>query len=124
MMELKKLPEAEFELMYIIWQNPSPISTNQIIDRMDEADRRKPQTVLTLLTRLIERGFLESRRVGKERIYTPLVSQEAYLTFESSQFMRRFHANSFVSLVNTLYEGHQMTDKDIQEIRDWLSEKE
>lgn len=122
-MEIKKLPDAEFELMQIIWQNPSPISTNQIIDRMDEADRRKPQTVLTLLTRLIERGFLESQRVGKERIYTPRISQDEYLTFESSQFMRRFHANSFVSLVNTLYEGHQMTDENIQEIRDWLSEK-
>lgn len=123
-MELKKLPDAEFELMRIIWQNPSPISTNQIIEKMEVGDRRKPQTVLTLLTRLIERGYLRSERVGKERIYTPLVAQEEYLAFESSQFMRRFHANSFVSLVNTLYEGHQMTGEDIQEIRDWLSEKE
>lgn len=122
-MVMNKLPDAEFELMKIIWQNPSPISTNQIIEQIDESARRTPQTVLTLLTRLIERGFLQSSRVGKERIYTPLITQEEYLTFESSQFMRRFHANSFISLVNTLYEGHQMTDDDIREIRDWLSEK-
>ena len=123
-MDIKKLPESEFELMKIIWNNPSPISTNQIIDKMDQDDHRKPQTVLTLLSRLIERGFLQSERVGKERIYTPLITQEAYLAFESGQFMRRFHGNSFVSLVNTLYEGQQMTDQDIAEIRAWLSEKE
>lgn len=123
-MEIKKLPDAEFELMKIIWQNPSPISTNQIIEHMNEEDRRTPQTVLTLLTRLIERGFLKSERVGRERIYSPLISQAEYLTFESGRFVRRYHENSFISLVNTLYEGHQLTGKDIQEIRDWLSEKE
>lgn len=121
---VKQLPAAEFELMQIIWQNETPISTNQIISHMDEGVRRKPQTILTLLTRLIERGFLESERTGKERLYTPLIAREDYLTFESSQFMKRFHSNSFISLVNTLYQGNQMSDKEIQEIRDWLSEKE
>lgn len=119
-MEMKKLPDAEFELMRIIWSNPSPISTNQIIDQLQE--QRKPQTVLTLLSRLIERGFLRSERTGKERIYYPLVERDAYLTYESSQFMQRYHANSFKSLVNTLYEGHKISEADIQEIRDWLNE--
>lgn len=121
---MKQLPAAEFALMQIIWQNDTPISTNQIIAHMEESARRKPQTILTLLTRLIERGFLESERAGKERLYTPLIAREDYLAFESSQFMKRFHSNSFISLVNTLYLGNQMSEKDIQEIRDWLSKKE
>lgn len=122
-MELKKLPDAEFELMRIIWSNPSPISTNQIISHLGDATRWKPQTVLTLLSRLIERGFLASQRQGKERMYTPSISREDYLAFESSQFMTRFHEGSFVSLVNTLYEGNRMTPDDLQEIRKWLQEK-
>ncbi len=121
-MEIKKLPEAEFSLMQIIWQNPTPISTNQIIQHMQTQDRRKPQTILTLLSRLIERGFLKSERAGKDRLYTPLVTQEAYLAYESGRFMQRFHANSFVSLMNTLYEGQKLTTDDIQQIRAWLSE--
>ena len=59
-MDIKKLPDAEFELMKIIWKNPSPISTLQIMAQLEEGDRRKPQTVLTLLARMIERGFLQS----------------------------------------------------------------
>lgn len=123
-MKIKKLPDAEFELMKIIWESPSPVSTLQIMRQLNEGDQRKPQTVLTLLARMIDRGFLQSERVGKERIYTPLITQEEYLAFESNQFMHRFHANSFISLVNTLYENHELTDKDIQEMRDWLSGKE
>lgn len=120
MTDMRRLPDAEFELMQIVWQNPTPISTNQIISHLHNS--WKPQTVLTLLTRLIERGFLKSERMGKERIYTPLVTQEAYVAFESGSFMEKFHKGSFRSLVSTLYEGHQMTDADIDELKAWLND--
>lgn len=120
MTDMRRLPDAEFELMQIVWQNPTPISTNQIISHLQNS--WKPQTVLTLLTRLIERGFLKSERMGKERIYTPLVTQEAYVAFESGSFMEKFHKGSFRSLVSTLYEGHQMTDADIDELKAWLND--
>ena len=120
MTDMRRLPDAEFELMQIVWQNPTPISTNQIISHLQNS--WKPQTVLTLLTRLIERGFLKSERMGKERIYTPLVTQEAYMAFESGSFMEKFHKGSFRSLVSTLYEGHQMTDADIDELKAWLND--
>ena len=74
MTDMRRLPDAEFELMQIVWQNPTPISTNQIISHLQNS--WKPQTVLTLLTRLIERGFLKSERMVNERIYTTLVTQE------------------------------------------------
>ena len=120
MTDMRRLPDAEFELMQIVWQNPTPISTNQIISHLQNS--WKPQTVLTLLTRLIERGFLKSERMGKERIYTPLVTQEAYVAFESGSFMEKFPKGSFRSLVSTLYEGHQMTDADIDELKAWLND--
>ena len=124
MPEMKKLPESEFELMRIIWQNPSPISTNQIIKQLSDDKAWKPQTVLTLLTRLIERGFLRSERAGKERIYYPLVQKEDYVAFESGSFMERFHGNSFVSLMSTLYQGHKVSDRDLDELKKWLDSKE
>jgi len=121
---LKKLPDSEFELMKIIWANPSPISTNQIMAHLEQSRDWKPQTVLTLLTRLIERGFLGSRRQGRERIYTPLVKREDYVAFESGSFMERFHHNSFVSLMNTLYQDHQVTETELDELQKWLDSRE
>ena len=121
---LKKLPDSEFELMKIVWANPSPISTQQIMSQLEQGKEWKPQTVLTLLTRMIERGFLRSERVGKERIYYPLITRDAYVAFESGSFMERFHQNSFVSLMNALYEKSQISDKDLDELKKWLDSKE
>lgn len=120
---LKKLPDSEVELMKIIWANPSPISTNQIMAQLEAGRDWKPQTVLTLLTRLIERGYLRSQRQGKERIYYPLVKREEYVAFESGSFMERFHHNSFVSLMNTLYAGNRITEQDLDELKKWLDSK-
>ena len=121
---IKRLPDSEFELMRIVWANPSPISTNQIMLQLEQEKEWKPQTVLTLLTRMIERGFLRSERVGKERIYYPLITRDEYVAIESGNFMERFHQNSFVSLMNTLYEKSGISDTDLNELKKWLDSKE
>ena len=121
---MKKLPDAEFELMQIIWNNPCPISTNQIIDKLEKPAQWKAQTVLSFLSRLEEKGFIESRRVGRERLYEPTVDQQEYLTFEYGQFMRKFQANSFMNLVNTLYQNKNVSKQDLQAIQGLLDEEE
>ncbi len=120
----RRLPDSEFELMKIIWSNPSPISTNQIMAQLEAERDWKPQTALTLLTRLIERGFLRSERAGKERIYYPLVRREEYIKFESGAFLERFHNNSFLNLVNTLYEDRKVSEEDLDALKRWLDGKE
>ena len=119
----KRLPDAEFEIMRIVWQNTPPMSTNQIIACLDTDNTWKPQTVLTLLVRLIEKGFLESEKKGKERIYTPLISREEYLSAETESFFDKLHGNSIRSLVSTLYDGKKLSDEEIADLRDWLAER-
>ena len=123
MKPLKRLPDAEFELMRIIWQNTPPISTNQIIACLDTGNTWKTQTVLTLLVRLIEKGFLKSEKRGKERIYAPLISREDYLHAETGSFFDKLHGNSIRSLVSTLYDGKRLSEEEIADLRDWLAER-
>lgn len=124
MNHIKKLPDAEFEIMKIVWANEPPMSTNDIIAGLDSDKNWKPQTVLTLLVRLIDRGFLRSEKNGKERIYFPIIFEEEYLQFETGNFIEKFHQNSFLSLVNTLYKGKKLDDSDLDELMKWLKEKE
>lgn len=123
MQSIKRLPDAEFEIMRIIWQSVPPVSTNQIISCLDSNKTWKPQTVLTLLVRLIGKGFLQSEKAGKERTYSPLVSEKEYLDAETSSFFDRFHRRSIRSLVNTLYDGQKLTEEDISDLRKWLEER-
>jgi predicted transcriptional regulator len=123
MEKIKRLPDAEFELMRIVWQNEPPMSTNQIIACLDESNTWKPQTVLTLLVRLIEKGFLGSEKAGKERIYFPAISREEYLQAETGSLFDRLHGNSIFSLVNTLYNGKKLSGQEVAELRSWLDER-
>lgn len=119
---MEKLPGSEFEIMQVIWSEEPSVSTNQIMERLSGHKKWKQQTVLTLLTRLIGRGFLASERAGRERTYSPLIAKEDYLTFESAQFMETFHNNSLSSLVGALYQGKKLSPSDVEELENLLKE--
>lgn len=123
MKSFKRLPDAEFELMRIAWENDPPMSTNQIIACLDTGNTWKPQTVLTLLARLIEKGFLDSEKTGKERFYSPAVSREEYMRRETGSLFDKLHGNSLFSLISTLYDGKKMTRKEIADLKSWLDER-
>jgi len=123
MRNIKKLPDAEFEIMKVIWRNPSPITTMQIISNLEPDKTWKPQTVLTMLVRLIEKGFLKSEKAGKERNYTPIIPEQDYLQSETGNFMQQYYGNSLGSFVKTLYNGKELSQKDLQELREWLNER-
>lgn len=123
MNDMKKLPDAEFEIMKVVWANEPPITTNIIMEQLGREKEWKAQTVITLLLRLVKRGFIRTEKNGKERTYFPMVDKGDYLKFETGDFMERFHANSFTSLVATLYNDKKLKDSDLDELVKWLKEK-
>ena len=120
----RRLPDAEFEVMKVIWRSTPPLSTLQIMEQLPSEKNWKAQTVLTMLVRLIEKGFLKSERVGRERNYIPIICEQDYLQKETGDFMMRHFGNSLGSLVKTLYDGKNLSLEDIQELRDFLTEKD
>ncbi len=120
---IKKLPDAEFEIMKVVWANDPPITTNIIMEQLGKEKEWKAQTVITLLLRLVKRGFVKTEKVGKERSYFPIITKEDYLKFESSDFIKKFHENSFANLVTTLYNDKKIKDSDLDELLKWIMEK-
>lgn len=123
MNKLKKLPDTEFEIMKVVWANEPPITTSTIMEQLGGERGWKAPTVISLMLRLVEKGFLRTEKNGKERTYFPLVGKEDYLEFETGNFMKLYHENSFLSLVNTLYDGKQLSVGDIEELRKWMKER-
>lgn len=123
MSTLKKLPDAEFEIMKVVWANEPPITTSIIMEQLGKEKEWKPQTVITLMLRLVERGFIRTEKNGKERTYFSLINKEDYLKFETGDFMERFHGNSFASLIATLYEGNKLKASDLDELEKWIKER-
>lgn len=123
MEKMKKLPDAEFEIMKAVWANEPPMTTTIIMEQLGKEKEWKIQTVVSLMLRLVERGFLRSEKHGKERTYFPLVDKEDYLKFETGNFMKQYHDSSLFNLINTLYDDEALSDKDIDELLKWAKER-
>jgi len=120
---IKRLPDAEFEIMKIIWNSTPPVTTAQIMEKLGDEKNWKPQTVLTMLVRLIEKSFLTSERVGRERNYTPAIPEQDYMQIETGDFMKRYYGNSVGSLIKTMYDGQNLSQEDLQELKKWIAER-
>ena len=122
-MEMKKLPDAEFEIMKAVWQVDLPATSAKLMEQLGNERAWKLQTLHTLLNRLTDRGFLRTEKLGKERRYYPLVSKSDYLDHETKQFVRQYHEGSVLNLVNTAYNGESLSEKDIDELVKWANEQ-
>ena len=123
MNQMKKLPDAEFDIMKVVWANNPPITTSEIMKQLGEEKEWKIQTIVSLMLRLTARGFLHSEKHGKERTYFPLIAKEDYLKFETGNFIKNYHNNSFLNLVTTLYGDEALTDEDIEQLLKWAKER-
>jgi len=120
---MKKLPDAEFDIMKVVWANEPPITTNIVMEQLGKKREWRAQTVISLMLRLVERGFLHTEKNSKERTYFPLVSKEEYLKFETGNFMKQFHDSSFLNFITTLYDDKALTDKDIDDLLGWVNDR-
>ena len=119
---IKRLPDGEFTILKVIWQLPNPTTSAQIMEKLGEDNHWKPQTLLTVLARLTEKGFLESVRKGRERQYTALISEDEYLEVETSDFLKRYSGHSMGGLVKTLFSSNSLSDNELDELRSLLDQ--
>ena len=123
MNKMKKLPDAEVDIMKVVWANDPPITTPIIMEQLGKEKEWKIQTVVSLVLRLVERGYLRTEKRGKERTYYPLIGKEEYLKFETGNFMRQYRDTSHFNLINTLYDREALTDGERDDLLKWAKER-
>ena len=123
--EIKKLPDAELEIMKVVWHNETPIATSEIKRIIDAegANQWTQSTMQTLINRLIGKGFLDKGKRGKEYIYTALVSETEYIRLENEIFLKKMHGNSVISFMRALLDSRKISDADIDELEKLFKEK-
>ena len=120
---MKRLPDSELEIMMIIWNLGRPVTRFEIEAQTDEDRKLSPTTVLSFLSRLQEKGFLEVQKSGKNNIYIALVDKEVYMQTESRNILKRLYQNSAKNFLAALYDGDNLSEEELQELEDYISEK-
>lgn len=99
-------------------------TTTTLMNQLGNEKGWKLQTLVSLLNRLTERGFLRSEKLGKERTYYPSVKQEDYIQYETALFVERYHHNSLFQLVNAFSGNNKLSEEEINELSSWLKNQE
>lgn len=120
---MKKLPDAELELMMIIWEAEEPVTRLYIEEHMDEGRDVLPNTVLTLLSRLERRGFVQKDRQGKMNYYSAVVPKEPYLKEAGRGVLQRMFHGSLRNFAAALYEGEEIDPEEAEALYWFLEEK-
>ena len=120
---MKKIPDAELELMMVIWDSEQPVSRMDIERKMENHRDVVPSTNLSLLSRLEKRGFLRKEKQGNVNYYSALVGKAEYLQAEGQRVLDRMFGSSLKNFVMALYDGRGLSEKEIEELRALIDEQ-
>lgn len=121
--ESRALPDAELDIMRVIWSADSPLCASDIVKGLSGLRQWTTATVHVLLGRLCERGYLECDKSGYVHRYAALVTGEEYRKIESDSFLRRIAGGSARDMVASLIESVPLSDSDIDELTAILNQK-
>ncbi len=120
---IRRLPDAEQEVMQALWACQAPAARTDIEEILFKSHPMAMTTLLTLLTRLNEKGFISIDKKGRKSYYTPCVSQEAYLASQSKNFFQKLCGGNLSVFANALCDSG-LTKEEIAELRDLLDKGE
>jgi predicted transcriptional regulator len=75
-----ELHSLEAEIMDVVWDRDGEIAVREVLDALNAA-ADKPRaytTVMTVMSRLDDKGLLRRRRQGKTDLYSAVLTREAY----------------------------------------------
>ena len=120
---IRRLPDAEQEVMQAIWACQSPVARTDIENILFKEHPMAMTTLLTLLTRLSDKGFITITKNGRRSYYTPLISQEDYLASQSKTFFEKLCGRNISTFAAALCDSG-LTKEEIAELRFLLERDE
>ncbi len=115
----KRLPDAELSVMQAIWACQPPVARTALETILAETHPMAQTTLLTLLSRLAEKGYVKIEKTGRSARYPPLVTREAYLAEQSRRFFSQLCGGS-VSAFATALCSSGLSREELAQLRELL----
>jgi BlaI family transcriptional regulator, penicillinase repressor len=115
------LTTAEEQIMKLLWR----LERAFIRDLLNEFPDPKPAstTVLTLLKRMIDKGFVSYKLFGNSREYYPLIKKSDYFSDHINGLIKDFFNNSTAQFASFFTNETNMSQEDLKELRDLVDKK-
>ena len=117
----ERISDAEHVVMEVLWED-SPLTAQDVAERVDPDRGWSANTVKTLLGRLMAKSAIAHEEDGRRYLYRPLVRREDYVSGESRRLIDRLFGGRLTPLVAHLAERDELTSRDIAEIEALLKD--
>jgi BlaI family transcriptional regulator, penicillinase repressor len=115
------LTNAEEQIMKLLWKMDKAFTR----DLLNEFPEPKPAstTVITLLKRMIDKGFVNYRQCGNSREYYPLVKKSDYFSDHIKEIIKDFFNNSTAQFASFYTDETDLSPEELKELRDIVDRK-
>jgi BlaI family transcriptional regulator, penicillinase repressor len=110
------LTNAEEQVMKYLWR----IDKGFIRDILNQYPDPKPATttVITLLKRMIDKGFVQYKQYGINREYYPTVKKTEYFSKQINGIIKDFFNDSSIQFASFFTTETELNQKELSELRD------
>ncbi|MGR3503396.1 BlaI/MecI/CopY family transcriptional regulator [Pseudaestuariivita sp.] len=116
------LTEVELEFMSVLWSLGEG-GVRDILARL-APDRNLAYTSAATIMRILDdKGFVTSRKVGKQLVYAPSLSKDTYQTRSLQNLSAKLFDNTPASLVARLVDDAGLSQESLEEIRALLDRR-
>jgi BlaI family penicillinase repressor len=122
MSQRSPVSDAELEVLKVLW-TAAPATVRDVVAALAQRRRRLAyNTVLTLLSRLREKGYVTADRRETAHLFRPLVTRDQLLGSTLSALADRLCDGTASPLVQALVRDQRLTADDIADLRRLLDE--
>ena len=119
--DIRRIPDSELEVMQALWSIEAPVCRSALEAVLAKTHPMAQTTVLTLLSRLAEKGFIRIEKSGRSSVYTPLVTRHDYLSVQSGRFVEKLCGGSVSAFAAALCDSG-LSRAELDELRRLLEE--
>ncbi|EEO7553247.1 BlaI/MecI/CopY family transcriptional regulator [Listeria monocytogenes] len=117
-MSLKAISKSELEVMKIIWEYGRAVQYSDVAEKLSEREVLwKKNTILTFLTRLVEKKLLRVTKVGRKNEYYVLVSENEYLERQTETFVEDIYEGDVKGLITNLVQNNLISPDELEDLQ-------
>ena len=121
---MKNISEAELEVMQVLWQKGESTSL-EIISEVKKKKEWKNNTIMTLVTRLVNKEFIDVIREDKSLlVYKPKVSEYDYKSKETNNFIEKLYSGSINNMLVAFAKSKKLSKKDLEDLIKLVGDEE
>lgn len=115
--------KSEWYVMSCLWEK-SPQTLMQLVEELKEQIGWSKSTCATMVRRMADKELIAYKMDGKTKQFYPLVPKEEVVVKETRDFLKRIYDGSIGMMMNALVDHNDLSQDDIQELRDILKRAE